>query len=319
MKWQILTLAAPGVLVSSVLTGTFVRYGFQNYDWEWPVCLMLGAILSATDPVAVVALLKELGVSERLGTLIEGESLLNDGTAIVLFDVFKHAVEHAPCDPEMPGFVQVTRMLARLGGIGPIVGCFVGWISTRLLAHVLNDALNEITITLLACFASFGVAEGVVGTSGVLSTVFCGMYLSRYGRGCISATVEDTLHAFWGQLAHIANTAVFFLAGLIVAVKVLDTRRRNLGDDCVECPSHEHDGYDEGHRRRLSHEADVDTDCTSFRWLDAIYLVELYFALHFVRAAVARSALFLFSECARSMLRRSSASRLRCSGAASTG
>ncbi|KAJ8610285.1 hypothetical protein CTAYLR_009068 [Chrysophaeum taylorii] len=95
MKWQILTLAAPGVLVSSVLTGVFVKYGFQHYDWHWPTCLMLGAILSATDPVAVVALLKELGVSERLGTLIEGESLLNDGTAIVVFDVFKHALEHS--------------------------------------------------------------------------------------------------------------------------------------------------------------------------------------------------------------------------------
>ncbi|KAH8066721.1 potassium:proton antiporter [Aureococcus anophagefferens] len=101
-KWQILTLAGPGVLVASILTGGFVKAVFTDYGWDWPTVLMFGAMMSATDPVAVVALLKELGVSERLGTLIEGESLLNDGTAIVVFDVFKHALEHKPCDAEMP-------------------------------------------------------------------------------------------------------------------------------------------------------------------------------------------------------------------------
>ena len=121
-KWQILTLAGPGVLVASILTGGFVKAVFTDYGWDWPTVLMFGAMMSATDPVAVVALLKELGVSERLGTLIEGESLLNDGTAIVVFDVFKHALEHKPCDAEMPSWQSVLRMLFRLGALGPVVG-----------------------------------------------------------------------------------------------------------------------------------------------------------------------------------------------------
>ena len=81
---QILLLALPGVLIASLLTSGWV---YMLYPW-WPynTCLLLGAILSATDPVAVVALLKELGAAKTLGTLIEGESLLNDGSAVVLFE-----------------------------------------------------------------------------------------------------------------------------------------------------------------------------------------------------------------------------------------
>ncbi|CAM9178174.1 unnamed protein product, partial [Heterosigma akashiwo] len=85
---QVLT-SRPGVVLGTALTAAFCYYCLP-YDWDIYVCLMFGAMLSATDPVAVVALLKELGISERLATLIEGESLLNDGTAVVVFDVFFH-------------------------------------------------------------------------------------------------------------------------------------------------------------------------------------------------------------------------------------
>ena len=165
-KWQILTLAGPGVVVASIMTGAFVKYTFVDYDWDWPTVLMFGAMMSATDPVAVVALLKELGVSERLGTLIEGESLLNDGTAIVIFDVFKHALEHAPCDAEMPRPLSVLYMLLRLGVLGPIVGTAIGWCATTLLGYVLNDPLNEIAITLITCYASFGLVDAGAAQKG---------------------------------------------------------------------------------------------------------------------------------------------------------
>lgn len=84
-------LPIAGLLISTALTALVAKFVFP-YGWSWPASLVLGATLSATDPVAVVALLKELGVSPRLGTLIEGESLLNDGTAIVVFDVFLEMV-----------------------------------------------------------------------------------------------------------------------------------------------------------------------------------------------------------------------------------
>ncbi|KAJ8598096.1 hypothetical protein CTAYLR_005573 [Chrysophaeum taylorii] len=274
---QILTLAGPGVLVASILTAVFVRFAFVAYNWSWPTCLMFGAIMSATDPVAVVALLKELGVSERLGTLIEGESLLNDGTAIVIFDVFFEALEEAPCEPEFPKPAHIVVLLLRLAALGPVVGAIVGLCCTRLLGFVLNDPFNEITITLLACYASFGVAEGVVGSSGVLSVVCAGMYMSRHARGRISADVEQSMRSFWAVLAHVANTAVFFLSGLIMAVRVFGFRGKSFGDDCVRC------GHDHHHH---GDEAEDETRCRSFRALDFGYLIILYVALHVIRGIV---------------------------------
>ena len=88
---QIMALAVPGVMLSTMLTALIAR--IFPYEWPWDICLMFGAMMSATDPVAVVALLKELGVSARLGTLIEGESLLNDGTSIVVFGVALNSVK----------------------------------------------------------------------------------------------------------------------------------------------------------------------------------------------------------------------------------
>ncbi|KAH8091155.1 potassium:proton antiporter [Aureococcus anophagefferens] len=246
-KWQILTLAGPGVLVASILTGGFVKAVFTDYGWDWPTVLMFGAMMSATDPVAVVALLKELGVSERLGTLIEGESLLNDGTAIVVFDVFKHALEHKPCDAEMPSWQSVLRMLFRLGALGPVVGTAIGWCAATLLGYVLNDPLNEITITLITCYAAFAVAEGIVGTSGVLSVVF-GIKRSGSVVGeCFKCGDDDD---------HAADHHRFLYGA--------DARRALSG------------GYS----------ADVETDCTTFRNRDVYYLLVLYVALHAIRGLV---------------------------------
>merc|ERR1719446_343969 len=84
--WQILLLACPGVLIGTFLTAAFAVYVLP-YGWDWPIALVFGSILSATDPVAVVALFNTLGVSPRLTMLISGESLLNDGTAMVVFSL----------------------------------------------------------------------------------------------------------------------------------------------------------------------------------------------------------------------------------------
>lgn len=289
-KWQIFALAVPGVAGGAALTAAFAYYAFQqHYSWTWPECLMVGAILSATDPVAVVSLLKEIGVSERLATLIEGESLLNDGTAIVIFDIVYHALKHHPCNPILPTkAVDILIFLVRLGFLGPVLGASVGFCCTVMLGYVLNDPFNEIAITLLACFSAFGVAEGIVHTSGVLSVVSCGMYLSRYGRDRISAQVESSVHSFWSVLAHVANTAVFFLSGLIMAHRVLATAASNDSndDDCYKCVSvRGFSGDDDGEETHSRFEK-RSRQCASKHWIDLLYLFELYIALHAIRCVV---------------------------------
>jgi NhaP-type Na+/H+ or K+/H+ antiporter len=211
--WQVLALAGPGVVVASVLTGTFARYAFP-YDWSWDTSLYFGAMMSATDPVAVVALLKELGVSERLSVLIEGESLMNDGTSIVVFSVFFDAATGV-AKSDAP---TIIKQFFRLALGGPAVGIMVGFCSAFFVGFILEDPLSEITTTVVACYGAFLISEGTpVKVSGVLALVVCGLYMSFYGRPRISGNVQERLHDFWSVLGYLANTIIFFITGLVVA------------------------------------------------------------------------------------------------------
>lgn len=117
---QMLVLAVPGVVLSSLLTAALAVFVFP-YHWGWADGLAFGAMMSATDPVAVVALLRELGASKRLSLLIEGESLFNDGTAMVIFIVFSDVMAGKPLD----GF-QVVATFTRLAVSLPRVRALCG-------------------------------------------------------------------------------------------------------------------------------------------------------------------------------------------------
>ena len=210
---QIFLLAVPGVLSSTFLTACFTKLFYR--DWEWNLCFLLGAILSATDPVAVVAIMKELGVDERLATLIEGESLLNDGTAIVVFTVFSKFLFHNCCSGG-----EVIIWAARLSIGGPVVGLAIGYAVVKLLDYrlVSSDLTSEVTLTVVACYACFMLAEGTgLHVSGVLAVVFCGIFLAYLGQGRFNVKVEKSLESFWHIAEYVADTIIFFVSGLIVA------------------------------------------------------------------------------------------------------
>eukprot|EP01060_Flectonema_neradi_P007106 TRINITY_DN1491_c8_g1_i1.p1 TRINITY_DN1491_c8_g1~~TRINITY_DN1491_c8_g1_i1.p1 ORF type:complete len:1446 (+),score=269.52 TRINITY_DN1491_c8_g1_i1:117-4454(+) len=239
---QCIILAGPGLVVASALTAVVAKFTFSEYNWTWEACLLLGTILSATDPVAVVALLKELGASPEISTMIEGESLFNDGTAIVFFTVLKEAVLRKNCVvdwnscfgkngncvcteytckiPSSAGEVISHFLTVSLGG--PAVGLAVGLIAVIAMQRVFNDALIEITITIVAAYITFFVSEGLLGVSGVLGVVVCGLVLS-YNRHAISPEVEHTMHAFWETVVYLTNTMIFILAGMIVSLKAFDS------------------------------------------------------------------------------------------------
>jgi NhaP-type Na+/H+ or K+/H+ antiporter len=208
-------LAVPGILIALFLTGAFVMliklFGWGFSTWGWTMALLFGAVVSATDPVAVVSLLKELGASKKLGTLIEGESLLNDGTAIVLFMVFLAAItgEGSDASPIFK-FFKVA-----LGGIG--IGLFFGWIAIAWVKKVFNDAMIEITVIIAAAYLTFYVAEHFFHVSGVLGVVTMGLLMAGVGRTRISPEVEHFLHEFWELAAFIANTLIFIIVGVVIA------------------------------------------------------------------------------------------------------
>ncbi|KAG5188562.1 Cation/H+ exchanger, partial [Tribonema minus] len=209
--WQVLWLAFPAVIISAGLTAAFVKYALP-YRWSWLLCLLLGSILSLTDPVATVALLKELGVSESLSTLVEAVSLFNDGSAFVLFLMFLGAVEG---DELTAGDVPVMFIRASLGG--PAIGFVLGLAAAQALRLIVNDALAEITLTLVMCYSTWLVAENTpIHVSGVLAVVVMGLTLSRHGRPFVSPSVQGFMDDFWNLLEFCTNTVIFFVAGIII-------------------------------------------------------------------------------------------------------
>lgn len=166
---QCIILAGPGVGIGALLTAIVTRFIFSHH-WDWNVSMLFGSILSATDPVAVVALLKELGASPRLGTVIEGESLLNDGVGFVFFNLFLSYAKgtnsicyghDSTCTnvKEASGIISYFLQVS-LGG--PTVGLAFA-IVTIAFINITNDVITEITLTLALAYLSFFVADFTSG------------------------------------------------------------------------------------------------------------------------------------------------------------
>lgn len=210
-------LAVPGIIIALLLTGAMcmglVEWGFLG-GWTWPMSLMFGAVISATDPVAVVALLKELGASKKLGTLIEGESLLNDGTAIVIFMVFFTGITGAT------GGLHPVLQFGYVAFGGTLLGLIIAAICILWVKKVFNDPLVEISVIVAGAFITFFVAEHFLHVSGVLGLVALGLAMASIGRTRISPEIGHFLHEFWELAAFMANTLIFLIVGMVVAQRI---------------------------------------------------------------------------------------------------
>ncbi|XP_028411372.1 sodium/hydrogen exchanger 10-like isoform X2 [Dendronephthya gigantea] len=213
MFWQIVYLAVVCMAIASALAGVMAKLVF-TYDWSWFVALMFGSIISATDPVAVVALLNELGASKQLSTIIEGESLLNDGMAIVLYKIFYNLSFSSMTATEIGLYFPRVA----LGGF--FFGLVIGKIVVFWLQRVFNDAMVEITITLASTYLTYYIGEEVLGVSGVLAVVMLGIEINSQ-KTSISPEVEVFLHKFWEMLAYLANTLIFIMVGVVITEKAL--------------------------------------------------------------------------------------------------
>lgn len=222
----IMTLAVPALILSTAVTGAVVMLaGGAAHGLTWPAALLFGALISATDPVAVVALFKELGAPKRLGVLVEGESLLNDGTAIVLFHILLALVVAGVGGggPELSLGAEVWGGVVRfcvvaLGGV--LVGLLLAWPAFALIGWVVSNEPVEISLSVVVAYASFAIAEHFLHVSGVLAAVTAGLIAGSYGRTKVSPSVQEFMHAFWEYMAFAMNTMIFFSVGLIIVRKV---------------------------------------------------------------------------------------------------
>jgi Na+:H+ antiporter len=214
----ILVLAVPGVLLTTLIVGLIASGGA---GLPLTSALLFGALISATDPVAVVAVFRALGAPRQLTVLVEGESLLNDGTAIVVFGLVLAAATQPLVGsvPQPQAFdvlgAAVSFLWVSLGGVG--LGLGLGWLTSQLIAR-LDDYLIETTLTTVLAFGSYLVAERI-GVSGVLAVVGAGIVAGTTGPRTMSPTTRIVLVSFWEYLAFLANSLVFLLIGLDVNLR----------------------------------------------------------------------------------------------------
>ena len=207
----ILILAIPGVLITTILVGSVVALGA---GFELATALIFGALVAATDPVAVVALFRSLGVPKRLQVLLEGESLLNDGTAIVVFNLMVAIALTGKFEP----LGSLIDFIAIAGG-GIAVGFFLGVIISQAIRFI-DDSLIETTLTTVLAFGSYLVAEQI-HVSGVLAVVAAGLVSGNIGPQGMSPSTRIVLYNFWDYAAFLANSVVFLLIGLQINLPVL--------------------------------------------------------------------------------------------------
>jgi len=208
--WKpIVLLAVPGVALTAaiVAAGAHVLGGLAL-----PVALLLGAILSATDPIAVVAIFRRLSVPKELATIVESESLLNDAVAVVVYRAVAATVVAALSTSATFG---VAGQAALGSVLGLLLGIGVGLIAIQALRLRGNVAVHTVA-TLVAAYGSYALAEHY-GWSGIFAVIACGITMGEYERRHDGVATADGVEHLWSWLSTIANAALFFLIGASVA------------------------------------------------------------------------------------------------------
>jgi CPA1 family monovalent cation:H+ antiporter len=204
--WMVL-LAAPGVLISAAIVAIVL-----NLATGLPLQLgmVVGAMVAATDPVAVIATFRNLGAPRRLATLVEGESLFNDGTALVLFVVAVASVTGQVSLAETAESVIVTVVTS----VG--VGLAAGWLVTRLM-RLVDDHVIELTLSLAAAYGTYVLVDAL-HQSGIIATVAAGVVIGTYGRSVgLSKPALEALDVVWELVAFVLTAFAFLLVGLAIS------------------------------------------------------------------------------------------------------
>jgi monovalent cation:H+ antiporter, CPA1 family len=205
-------LAGPGVIIASGITAVILKWGI---GLNWIAALLAGVLLAITDTVSVIAVFKEISVPSRLTTIVEGESLFNDGVALVLFSLILK-IHEAGSITLVDGIQEL--LLVIIGGT--LIGLALGYLSTGLFVRS-DDPLSGILLTVAIALGAFQLSHGV-HVSGVVAVVVAGLIVGSIGlSGNISASTRLTLLSFWESASFGVNSFIFLLVGIEVKLGTL--------------------------------------------------------------------------------------------------
>ncbi len=181
-----------------------------------PTALLFGAMVSATDPVSVIALFRQMGIDKRLTMILEGESLFNDGTAVVMFQMMLALI----ISGGQFSIAHTTSSFCLVVFGGAFLGAVIGYIASRITS-AFDDHLLEITLTMVTAYGSYLVAD-YFHVSSIMAVVAAGIVVGNYGsRTGMSATTRLAVNSFWEYAAFLVNSLLFLLIGLQVQLPLL--------------------------------------------------------------------------------------------------
>jgi CPA1 family monovalent cation:H+ antiporter len=217
-RWPILIFATVGVLISTFVVGflMFYIFGFFGYEIDLIYCLLFGALISPTDPIAVLALLSDAKVSKKLEIKIAGESLFNDGIGVVAFLTILGLAQTGVGNFSIGGTLGLFGM--EVGG-GLLLGALFGFFGLKLLEIIDNEHVElEVLVTLSLVMVSYKAAE-FFHISGPLAVVVLGLFLSKEGKATDkNSATGDYVYKFWHLVDEALNAILFILIGLEIIV-----------------------------------------------------------------------------------------------------
>ncbi|WP_305984275.1 cation:proton antiporter [Roseibium sp. MMSF_3544] len=211
----ILVMAVLAVFVATGFIG-FALYPLTSYflspEITLIVCLLLGAIVATTDPVAVVAIFRDIGAPARLGRIVEGESLLNDAAAIVIFVILLGVLTHSESITLGEAVIAFGRSF--IGGL--VVGAVLARIAVSLLSLMRDLPLAQVTLSLALPYGTYVLSDQFADVSAVVAVVCAGTIFNLYGLSRIQPANWQFLHAVWEQLSYWAASLIFLLSAILI-------------------------------------------------------------------------------------------------------
>ena len=218
----ILVMAVGAVIVATVVIG----YALSPFtSLSFAACLLIGAIVSTTDPSAVVSIFRNIAAPQRLTRIVEGESLLNDAAAIALFGFFLTFVMSGVPDPSLQDALVIFPWLV-LGGIG--LGLILARVTVALMALIPTFPRAQVSISVALPYLTYIIAEQFLATSGVIAVVVAGLTLNLTGPGRLTPMSWTYLREVWEVLAYWAGALIFILAALLIPRLMGDLRLNDL-------------------------------------------------------------------------------------------
>ncbi|WP_339546086.1 cation:proton antiporter [Pseudomonas sp. RA_35y_Pfl2_P32] len=214
-RWQVASLAAIGTTLSTLFIGFGLWALLSLTDLGMPLvyCLVFGALISPTDPIAVMGILKSAGAPGSVELVISGESLFNDGVSVVLFSLILAMIASG----EGPSVAGAAQLLLKEAGGGALLGAVVGYVIYRMLKSI-DSYQEEVLITLAAVLGAYALATHL-HVSGPIATVVMGLIIGNHGRSyAMSEQTKKNLDMFWELMDEILNAVLFVLIGLEVAL-----------------------------------------------------------------------------------------------------